>query len=63
MKKPRHKSMLDTLERGPEPPTEDDIARAKLGSRGVPGEPDKPAKDPDELQISPNVDTDAGHTA
>jgi hypothetical protein len=61
--KSRQKSMIDPAEQVPEPPTEDDIAKSKLGPRGVPGEPDKPAKDLDELQISPNVDTDAGHTA
>jgi hypothetical protein len=42
-------------------PTEDDIAKAKLGPRGVPGERDKPAKDPDELQIPKALDP--GHTA
>lgn len=53
--------MLNPDEQRPEPPTEDDIAKAKLGPRGVPGEPDKPAKDPDELQIPTYVDP--GHTA
>jgi hypothetical protein len=42
-------------------PTEDDIAKAKLGPRGVPGERDKPARDPDELQIPKALDP--GHTA
>jgi hypothetical protein len=41
--------------------TEDDIAKAKLGPRGVPGEQDKPAKDADELQIPKALDP--GHTA
>jgi hypothetical protein len=53
--------MLNPDEQRPEPPTEDDIAKAKLGQRGVPGEPDKPALDPDELQIPPYIDD--GHTA
>lgn len=57
----RHKSALNPNEQAPERPTEDDIAKAKLGPRGVPGEKDKPAKHPDELQIS--RDTDPGHTA
>jgi hypothetical protein len=61
--KQRHRSMLNPSQQVPEPPTEDDIAKAKLGPRGIPGEKDKPDRDPDELQISPNVDTDAGHTA
>jgi hypothetical protein len=60
MRKP-HRSALNPKEQAPEPPTEDDIAKAKLGPRGVPGEKDKPAKDADELQISP--DSDPGHTA
>jgi hypothetical protein len=55
------RSMLNPDEQRPEPPTEDDIAKAKLGQRGVPGEPDKPALDPDELQIPPYIDD--GHTA
>jgi hypothetical protein len=43
-------------------PTEDDIAKAKLGPQGVPGKPDKsPIADEDTLQL-PNA-LDAGHTA
>lgn len=53
--------MLNPAEQRPEPPTEDDIAKAKLGPLGVPGAADKPSKDPDELQIPPYGD--AGHTA
>jgi hypothetical protein len=53
--------MLNPNEQIPEPPTEDDIAKATLGPRGVPGEKDKPAKDPDELQIPKTLDP--GHTA
>jgi hypothetical protein len=55
------KSRLNPNEQVPEPPTEDAIAKAKLGPRGVPGEKDKPAKDPDELQIPRALDP--GHTA
>ncbi len=57
MRNPRvPKAQLD-----PRRPTEDDIAKAKLGPRGVPGEKDKPAKDADELQIPKALDP--GHTA
>ena len=42
--------------------TEDDIAKAKLGPLGVPGQPDKPpVADEDELQIPKALDP--GHTA
>lgn len=42
--------------------TEDDIAKAKLGPLGVPGQPDKPPiADEDELQIPKALDP--GHTA
>lgn len=61
MNKKRARSMLNPDEQRPEPPTEDDIAKAKLGPLGVPGQPDKPAKNPDELQIPPYLDD--GHTA
>ena len=45
-----------------ERPTEDDIAKAKLGPLGVPGKPDKaPVADEDELQIPKALDP--GHTA
>lgn len=59
--KKKQRSMLNPNEQIPERPTEDDIAKAKLGPLGVPGGKDKPAKDPKELDISP--DTDPGHTA
>jgi hypothetical protein len=43
-------------------PTEDDIAKAKLGPQGVLGKPDKPPiADADKLQISKVLDP--GHTA
>jgi hypothetical protein len=43
-------------------PTEDDIAKAKLGPQGVPGKPDKPPiADEDKLQLSKVLDP--GHTA
>jgi hypothetical protein len=43
-------------------PTEDDIAKAKLGPQGVPGKPDKPPiADEDKLQLPKRLDP--GHTA
>ena len=43
-------------------PTEDDIAKAKLGPQGVLGNPDKPpVADADELQLPKAIDP--GHTA
>ncbi|HLH97871.1 MAG TPA: hypothetical protein VKW08_22405 [Xanthobacteraceae bacterium] len=43
-------------------PTEDDIAKAKLGEQGIPGKPPKPpVADEDELDI-PKVN-DPGHPA
>jgi hypothetical protein len=43
-------------------PTEDDIAKAKLGPQGVPGKPDKsPTADEDKLQLPKALDP--GHTA
>jgi hypothetical protein len=43
-------------------PTEDDIAKAKLGEQGIPGKPPKPAvADEDKLQIPKPLDP--GHTA
>jgi hypothetical protein len=43
-------------------PTEDDIAKAKLGPQGVPGKPDKPPiADEDELQLPKALDP--GHPA
>jgi hypothetical protein len=43
-------------------PTEDDIAKAKLGPQEEPGKPDKPpVADTDELQLPRAIDP--GHTA
>jgi hypothetical protein len=43
-------------------PTEDDIAKAKLGPQGVPGQPDKQCMvDEDRLQLPKGLDP--GHTA
>jgi len=43
-------------------PTEDDIAKAKLGPQGVPGKPDKsPIAYEDTLQLPKALDP--GHTA
>lgn len=43
-------------------PTEDDIAKSKLGEQGIPGQPPKkPVLSAKELQISPKYDP--GHTA
>jgi hypothetical protein len=43
-------------------PTEDDVAKQKLGERGIPGEPAKPpVADADKLQIPKHIDP--GHTA
>ena len=43
-------------------PTEDDLAKERLGEQGVPGKPPKPpVADEDELQIPKPIDP--GHTA
>jgi hypothetical protein len=42
--------------------TEDDIARAKLGPRGVPGQPDTAKMTPQQEKNMPK-DVDPGHTA
>jgi hypothetical protein len=43
-------------------PTEDDIAKSKLGEQGIPGKPPKPpVADEDKLDISKPLDP--GHTA
>ena len=57
----KQKSMVNSNEQTPEPPSEDDIAKAKLGPRGVPGEKERPPRDPDQLQIPRHPDP--GHTA
>jgi len=54
--------MLNPAEQVPEPPSEDDLAKAKLGEQGIPGQPPKPeVASADELQISRH--NDPGHTA
>jgi hypothetical protein len=57
----KQKSMINPKEQRPEPPSEDDFARAKLGSRGMLGEKEPLPGDPDKLQIPRHPDP--GHTA
>ena len=43
-------------------PTEDDLAKARLGPQGMPGKPDKPPlADADKLQLPESIDP--GHVA
>jgi hypothetical protein len=44
-------------------PTEDDIAREKLGPRGVPGEPSPAKMTPQRDQTTPKSGEFDGHTA
>ena len=44
-------------------PTEDDIAREKLGRRGVPGAPGGPKMTPQEAENTPKSGKFDGHTA
>ena len=44
-------------------PTEDDLARAKLGPRGVPGQPDPAKMAPQREKKTPEVGKFDGHTA
>jgi hypothetical protein len=44
-------------------PTEDDIAREKLGSRGVPGEPGPTKMTPQQQKETPKSGDFDGHTA
>jgi hypothetical protein len=44
-------------------PTEDDLARQKLGPRGVPGEPDPAKMTPQQKKNMPEVGKFDGHTA
>jgi hypothetical protein len=44
-------------------PTEDDLARQKLGPRGVPGEPDTAKMTPQRKKKTPEVGDFDGHTA
>jgi len=54
--------MKPRLDRDEDRPTEDDIAKRKLGEQGIPGKPPKPpVADEDKLQIPKTVDP--GHTA
>jgi hypothetical protein len=46
-----------------ERPTEDDLAREKLGPRGVPGEPDTAKMTPQRRKKTPDVGDFDGHTA
>jgi hypothetical protein len=46
-----------------ERPTEDDIARKKLGPRGVPGEPDTAKMTPQSRKELPKSGKFDGHTA
>jgi hypothetical protein len=48
-------------ERDDDRPTEDDIAKSKLGPRGVPGAPDLVRKTPDLTKNTPPI-IDPGHT-
>jgi hypothetical protein len=49
--------------RDDERPTEDDIAREKLGPRGVPGEPDPAKMTPQRAKKTPKSGEFDGHTA
>ena len=46
-----------------ERPTEDDLARGKLGPRGVPGEADKAKMTPQREKKTPKSGEFDGHTA
>jgi hypothetical protein len=46
-----------------ERPTEDDLARQKLGPRGVPGKPDTAKMTPQRRKKTPDVGDFDGHTA
>jgi hypothetical protein len=46
-----------------ERPTEDDLAREKLGPRGVPGRPDTAKMTPQQEKNTPEVGDFDGHTA
>jgi hypothetical protein len=49
--------------RGKERPTEDDLARERLGPRGVPGGPDKAKMTPQREKKTPKSGGFDGHTA
>lgn len=44
-------------------PTEDDLARQKLGPRGIPGQPDTAKMTPQRQKKTPEVGEFDGHTA
>ncbi len=44
-------------------PTEDDLARQKLGPRGIPGQPDQAKMTPQREKKTPAVGKFDGHTA
>jgi len=46
-----------------ERPTEDDLAREKLGPRGIPGQPDAAKMTPQQEKNTPEVGDFDGHTA
>jgi hypothetical protein len=58
--------MPDRPTRGPsedERPTEDDIAREKLGPRGIPGKPSPTTMTPQREKKTPKAGDFDGHTA
>jgi hypothetical protein len=60
--RPRRKIMSPKVSEE-ERPTEDDLARQKLGPRGVPGEPDPARMTPQRKKKTPEVGDFDGHTA
>ena len=54
---------MERESRDDERPTEDDIAREKLGPRGVPGEPDQATMTPQRAKKTPKFGAFDGHTA
>jgi hypothetical protein len=57
-----NKSLRDKV-REDERPTEDDVAREKLGPRGIPGGPDKAKMTPQREKKTPKSGGFDGHTA
>jgi hypothetical protein len=49
--------------RDKERPSEDDVAREKLGPRGIPGDPDKAKMTPQREKKTPKSGEFDGHTA
>jgi hypothetical protein len=60
--RPRRKMMSPKVSEE-DRPTEDDLARQKLGPRGVPGEPDTAKMTPQRRKKTPEVGDFDGHTA